>query len=83
MLANRGRRYDYAAFESSEMLEGMGNNRPTRHNPGVGIIWSKELVSSARDKLYLVIESIKPDTKHSRYSAVPAPNDGAGGPDMA
>jgi hypothetical protein len=35
-------------------------------------------VNSA-DKLYLVIESVKPDTKHGRYSTVPAPADGAGG----
>ncbi len=39
-------------------------------------------VNSA-DKLYLVIESIKPDTKHGRCSAVPAPADGAGGRPMA
>jgi hypothetical protein len=39
-------------------------------------------VNSA-DKLYLVIESIKPDAKHDRYSTVPAPADGAGGPFMA
>ena len=30
-------------------------------------------------KLYLVIESVRPDTKHSRSSTVPAPADGAGG----
>jgi hypothetical protein len=35
-------------------------------------------VNSA-DKLYLVIESIRLDTKHARCSAVPAPADGAGG----
>jgi hypothetical protein len=35
-------------------------------------------VNSA-DKLYLVIESIKPDTKHGRCSTVPAHADGAGG----
>lgn len=35
-------------------------------------------VNSA-DKLYLVIESIKPDTKHHRHSPVPDPDDGAGG----
>jgi len=39
-------------------------------------------VNSA-DKLYLVIESIKPDTRHGRCSAVPAPADGAGGQPMA
>jgi hypothetical protein len=39
-------------------------------------------VNSA-DKLYLVIESIKPDAKHGRYSAVPGPADRAGGHFMA
>ena len=38
-------------------------------------------VNSA-DKLYLVIESIKPDTKHGRDSTVPAHADGAGGQSM-
>ena len=35
-------------------------------------------VNSA-DKLYLVIESVKMDTKHSRCSTTLAPADGAGG----
>jgi hypothetical protein len=35
-------------------------------------------VNSA-DKLYLVLESVRLDTKHSRSSNVPAPVDGAGG----
>jgi hypothetical protein len=35
-------------------------------------------VNSA-DKLYLVIESIRPDTKHPRYSNAHAHVDGAGG----
>jgi len=35
-------------------------------------------VNSA-DKLYLVIESVKMDTKHNRCSTTPAPADGAGG----
>ena len=35
-------------------------------------------VNSA-DKLYLVIESVRLDTKHGRASIVPAPTDGAGG----
>jgi len=42
-------------------------------------------VNSA-DELYLVIESVRPDTRHSRSSTVPAPADGAGGsprPDLA
>jgi hypothetical protein len=34
-------------------------------------------VNSA-DKLYLVIESVKPDTKHARCSTAPVPTDGAG-----
>jgi hypothetical protein len=33
-------------------------------------------VNSA-DKLYLVIESVKPDTKHTRSSTTPAPAEGA------
>jgi hypothetical protein len=33
-------------------------------------------VNSA-DKLYLVIESVKPDAKHNRCSIAPAPVDGA------
>jgi len=35
-------------------------------------------VNSA-DKLYLVIESVRLDTKHIRSSTVPEPADGAGG----
>jgi len=35
-------------------------------------------VNSA-DKLYLVIESVRLDTKHSRHSNAHAPVDGAGG----
>lgn len=35
-------------------------------------------VNSA-DKLYLVVEPVKPDTKHSPPSNVPVPADGAGG----
>jgi hypothetical protein len=35
-------------------------------------------VNSA-DKLYLVIESVRPDTRHPRSSTVPVPADGAGG----
>src|SRR5437764_14866788 len=35
-------------------------------------------VNSA-NKLYLVIESIRPDTKHPRSSTVPTPADGAEG----
>lgn len=39
-------------------------------------------VNSA-DKLYLVIESVRPDTKHARPSTVPTPADGAGGHTLA
>ena len=35
-------------------------------------------VNSA-DKLYLVVESVRPDTKHSSDSTAPVPADGAGG----
>jgi hypothetical protein len=35
-------------------------------------------VNSA-DKLYLVVESLKPDSKHGRCSIAPVPVDGAGG----
>jgi hypothetical protein len=35
-------------------------------------------VNSA-DKLYLVIESVRPDTKQRRVSTLPVPADGAGG----
>jgi hypothetical protein len=30
-------------------------------------------------KLYLVIESVRPDTRHARHSTAPVPADGAGG----
>jgi hypothetical protein len=39
-------------------------------------------VNSA-DKLYLVIESVKPDDKHGLASIAPAHADGAGGRPMA
>ena len=38
-------------------------------------------VNSA-DRFYLVIESVRPDTKHRRVSTGPVPGDGAGGSDM-
>jgi hypothetical protein len=38
-------------------------------------------VNSA-DKLYLVVESVKPDTKHNAASTVPVHADGAGGRPM-
>jgi hypothetical protein len=39
-------------------------------------------VNSA-DRLYLVIESVRPDTKHAQASTAHAPADGAGGSAMA
>ncbi len=39
-------------------------------------------VNSA-DKLYLVIESVQPDTKHGRPSSAPTSADGAGGASMS
>ena len=39
-------------------------------------------VNSA-DRLYLVIESVRPDTRHSRSSNVPVPVDGGGGSAIA
>jgi hypothetical protein len=38
-------------------------------------------VNSA-EKLYLVVESVKPDTKHAAVSLAPVPADGAGGCSM-
>ena len=38
-------------------------------------------VNSA-DKLYLVVESVKPDAKHVSVSTTPVPADGAGGRPM-
>ena len=35
-------------------------------------------VNSA-DRLYLVIESVRPDARHARHCNVPVPADGAGG----
>ena len=37
---------------------------------------------NSTDKLYLVIDSVRPDTKHARRSTVPIPADGAGGSGM-
>jgi hypothetical protein len=34
-------------------------------------------------KLYLVIESVRPDTKHGSHSTVPVPTEGAGGSTIA
>ena len=48
--------------------------------PGVAYCVSGKVNSA--DKLYLVIESVRPDTKHLRSSTVPIPADGAGGSAM-
>jgi hypothetical protein len=45
--------------------------------PGVAYCVAGKVNSAA--KLYLVIESVRPDTKHGGHSTVPAPADGAGG----
>jgi hypothetical protein len=46
--------------------------------PGVAYCVAGKVNSA--DKLYLVIESARPDTKHRRLSTVPVPANGAGGP---
>jgi len=53
------------------------------HAPALGQYYCVSGKVNSADKLYLVIESIKPDTKHGRCSTVPAPVEGAGGPHMA
>jgi hypothetical protein len=45
--------------------------------PGVAYCVAGKVNSA--DKLYLVIDSVRLDTKHRRVSTVPAPADGAGG----
>ena len=49
--------------------------------PGVAYCIAGKVNSA--DKLYLVIESVRPDTKHTRCSNVPVPDDGAGGSPIA
>jgi hypothetical protein len=44
--------------------------------PGVAYCVAGKVNSAG--KLYLVIESVRPDTKHGRHSTVPIPADGAG-----
>ena len=48
--------------------------------PGVAYCVSGKVNSAG--KLYLVIESVRPDTKHVRSSTAPVPADGAGGSPM-
>jgi hypothetical protein len=45
--------------------------------PGVAYCVAGKVNSAG--KLYLVIESVRPDTKHGRHSTVQVPADGAGG----
>jgi hypothetical protein len=45
--------------------------------PGVAYCVAGKVDSA--DKLYLVIESVRLNTRHARYSTVPAHVDGAGG----
>ena len=42
-------------------------------------IWCVSGKVNSADRLYLVIESVRPDTKHARCSNAPAHVDGAGG----
>ena len=53
------------------------------HAPALGQYYCVSGKVNSADKLYLVIESIKPDIKHGRCSTVPAPVDGAGGQRMS
>ena len=53
------------------------------HAPALGQYYCVSGKVNTADKLYLVIESIKPDTKHGRCSTVPATVEGARGPHMA
>jgi hypothetical protein len=48
--------------------------------PGVAYCVAGKVNSA--DKLYLVIESVRPDTKHRQVSTAPIPADGAGGSAM-
>ena len=48
--------------------------------PGVAYCVAGKVNSA--DKLYLVIESVRPDTKRDRSSPAPVPADGAGGSDI-
>ena len=51
-----------------------------RIRPGVAYCIAGKVNSA--DKLYLVIESVRPDTKHTWSSSAPVPADGAGGSAM-
>jgi hypothetical protein len=45
-----------------------------------GVVYCVAGKVNSADKLYLVIESVRLDTKHRRDSTAPVPADGAGGP---
>jgi hypothetical protein len=53
------------------------------HAPTPGQYYCVSGKVNSADKLYLVIESLRPDTKHGPCSTVPAPTDGAGGEGMS
>ena len=44
-----------------------------------GVAYSVAGKVNSADKLYLVLESVRPDTKHLRSFIAPVPADGAGG----
>jgi len=53
------------------------------HAPASGQYYCVSGKVNSADKLYLVIESIRPDDKHQRFSTAPVPADGAEGFAMA
>ena len=68
------------------LLRDLDTNRVYRLNdlirallirPGVAYCVAGKVTRA--EKLYLVIESVRPDTKHLRSSTVPVSADGAGG----
>ena len=55
-------------------------SQPQLIRPGVANCVAGKVNSA--DRLYLVIESVHPDTKHRRVSEAPVPAEGAGGSQM-
>jgi hypothetical protein len=55
----------------------MTSPKPLLLRPGVAYSVAGKVNSA--DRLYLVIESVRLDTKHSQHSNAHAPADGAGG----
>lgn len=51
------------------------------HRPAHPASWGVTQAANVNnsDELHLVIESVRPDARHARYSSVPIPADGAGG----